>query len=551
MIKSLTIDNFALIDNLNVKFESGLSIITGETGAGKSIILGALGLILGQRADSKSLMNPERKCIIEGFFDISQYNLHSFFEEKDLDYDDDTIIRREISSGGKSRAFVNDVPVRLDTLQLLGESLVDIHSQHQTLKLSNTSFQMNVLDAMAENDKLLGNYKTHLSEYKKAKKEYESLQSKQSELLKTYNYNSFLLKELEEANLQKDEKEQKEEELKSLTHADDIKAGLLKAVDVMNNEQMGVITSLEKLRSAVNPLAGISKEIDIFVDRIESLLIESNDLVLEVEDMAESTESDSRLIMEVSDRLQLIYDLEKKHNSSSIEQILEIQKKIYEDVNSVENLEVDLENLKNKKDDTFEKAKGIAEKIHKRRKSKVKKLETQVSEILCDLGMPNARLGVELTTEEKLEKDGIDNVKFMLSANKGGRMEDIGKVASGGELSRVMLAIKNILSDKKNLPTIIFDEIDTGVSGDIADKIGNIMTLMSNKMQVIAITHLPQIAGRGTLHYKVYKHEKKGNTQTEMKSLNDEERVEELAKMLSGVDITESAKIHARELLKK
>jgi DNA repair protein RecN (Recombination protein N) len=550
MIKSLTIDNFALIDNLNVKFEKGLSIITGETGAGKSIILGALGLILGQRADSKSLRSDERKCVIEGNFDISQYKLQSFFDEKDLDYDENTIIRREIYPSGKSRAFVNDVPVRLDTLQSLGKNLVDIHSQHQTLKLADNDFQMSVLDAVANNSELLISYKMYLKDYKKASKAHEKLQSEQAELIKAYDYNSFLLNEFVEANLQVGEKEELEEQLESLTHAEDIKTGLSTAVSVMNGEPIGVISSLVELRSSLSSLSGISKNIDSFLDRIESLLIESNDLSSEIESLAEETEYNPILIDETNNRLQLIYNLEKKHNTNEIVELLKIQEGLQKEVDSVENLDAELEKLNVAKQKAFDKVNMVAKQLHESRESKIQEVCSQVSRFLTELGMPNAELGIELITSDKLLKDGVDNINFMLSANKGGKMDEIGKVASGGELSRVMLAVKTILSEKKNLPSIIFDEIDTGVSGEIADKIGNIMTLMAERMQVIAITHLPQIAGRGNLHYKVYKHDKNGVTQTEMTSLSNEERIVELAKMLSGSNITDSAKVHARELLK-
>jgi DNA repair protein RecN (Recombination protein N) len=550
MIKSLTIDNFALIDNLNVKFESGLSIITGETGAGKSIILGALGLILGQRADSKSLRSDERKCVIEGYFDITTYSLQNFFDENDLDYDDNTIIRREIYPSGKSRAFVNDVPVRLDTLQTLGASLVDIHSQHQTLKLADTDFQMSVLDAVADNSTLLEKYRSDLNIYKKASKNYDKLQSEQAELIKAFDYNSFLLNEFVEANLQEGEKEELEEQLESLTHAEDIKSGLSTAVGVMNGEPLGVIASLVELRSSLSSLGGISKSIDDFLERIESLLIESNDLSSEIENLAEETEYNPVLIDEINDRLQLIYNLEKKHNTNDVQELLSIQENLQKEVESVENLDAELERLNSEKQKAFDKVNAVANKLHKRRESKINEVCKQVSNILTELGMPNAELGIDLIKSDKLLKDGLDNIMFKLSANKGGKMEEIGKVASGGELSRVMLAVKTILSEKKNLPTIIFDEIDTGVSGEIADKIGNIMTLMSGRMQVVAITHLPQIAGRGNLHYKVYKHDKNGVTQTEMTSLSNDERIDELAKMLSGSNITDSAKAHAMELLK-
>ncbi len=550
MIKSLTIDNFALIDNLNVKFEKGLSIITGETGAGKSIILGALGLILGQRADSKSLRTDERKCVIEGYFDITQYNLQKFFEESDLDYDDNTIIRREIYPSGKSRAFVNDVPVRLDTLQSLGSNLVDIHSQHQTLKLADSDFQMSVLDAVADNLSLLEKYKLDLKTYKKTSKDYDALLSKQADLIKAFDYNSFLLNEFIEANLQEGEKEELEENLESLTHAEDIKSGLSNAVGIMNGEPLGVIASLVELRSSLSSLSGISKNIDSFLERIESLLIESNDLSAEIENLAEETEYNPELIDKINDRLQLIYNLEKKHNTIDVNELLAIQEQLQKEVESVENLDVELEKLKSAKQKAFEKVNIVADKIHKRRNSKIKEVCSQVSNILAELGMPNAELGIDLIKSDKLLKDGSNTIQFKLSANKGGKMEEIGKVASGGELSRVMLAVKTILSEKKNLPTIIFDEIDTGVSGEIADKIGNIMTEMSNRMQVVAITHLPQIAGRGNLHYKVYKHDKDGVTQTEMISLSKDDRIKELAKMLSGSNITESAKVHAMELLK-
>ena len=550
MIKSLTIDNFALIDNLNVKFENGLSIITGETGAGKSIILGALGLILGKRADSKSLRTEERKCVIEGYFEISRYNLQSFFTDNDLDYDNNTIIRREIYPSGKSRAFVNDVPVRLDILQVLGNRLVDIHSQHQTLKLSDSDFQMNVLDAVAGSSNILEAYSVELKKYKKAESKYNTLLGKQADLIKSFDYNSFLLNEFVEAKLQEGEKEELENSLESLTHAEDIKTGLSAVVATMNRETIGTIPSIMELRSSLSPISGISKTIDSFIERVESLLIESNDLSSEIERLSEETEYNPALIDEINDRLRLIYDLEKKHNTSDIEELIEIQSKLQVEVDSVENLESELEGLRVEKQKAFDDVSTLATDLHNLRQSAISNVCNRVSKILSELGMPNAELGIELIQSDKLLKDGTDNIKFMLSANKGGRMEELGKVASGGELSRLMLAIKTILSEKKKLPSIIFDEIDTGVSGDIADKIGNIMTVMSKRMQVISITHLPQIAGRGSLHYKVYKHEKEGITQTEMVLLDKEHRIEELAKMLSGSNVTSSAMAHAKELLK-
>jgi len=404
---------------------------------------------------------------------------------------------------------------------------------------------MSVLDAVADNSKLLDTYREDLKRYKKTSKEYEQLQLKQAELIKAFDYNSFLLNEFVEANLQIGEKEELEEKLESLTHVEDIKTGLSNAVAIM-----GVISSLVELRSSLSSLRGMSKNIDSFLERIESLIIESNDLSSEIESLAEETEYNPALIDEINDRLQLIYNLEKKHNTSDIQELIDIQKQLQIEVESVENLDAELERLNSEKQKAFEKVNAVADKLHKRRESKISEVCKQVSEILTELGMPNAELGIELLKSDKLLKDGTETIKFKLSANKGGKMDEIGKVASGGELSRVMLAVKTILSEKKNLPTIIFDEIDTGVSGEIADKIGNIMTDMSKRMQVISITHLPQIAGRGTLHYKVFKHDKKGVTQTEMISLNKEERIEELAKMLSGSNITESAKVHAMELLK-
>ena len=550
MIKSLTIDNFALIDNLNVKLDKGLSIITGETGAGKSIILGALGLILGQRADSKSLRSDNRKCIIEGFFDISGYNLSEFFNEKDLDYDDNTIIRREIYPSGKSRAFVNDVPVKLETLKALGENLVDIHSQHQTLNLSNSDFQMDTLDSVAENRDLLLSYSSKLSLYKKANKEYELLKSKQSELIKTHDYNLFLLNELLEADIKINEKEKKEEELEALSHAEDIKEGLSNAVDIMNDERAGVLASLSNLRSSLSGVVGVSKNIDDIIARIESLLIESNDLTSEIEGMYESTEHDPELISKANNRLNIIYDLEKKHNTSDALEILSIQEELQIKVDSVENFDKELKDLEKLKNDAHSSVMAIAESLHKRRSGKTAEISKKVSSILNDLGMPNADLKIELNYTDDLYKNGSDVVSFLLSANKGVAFEDIGKVASGGELSRVMLSIKSIVSEKKKLPSIIFDEIDTGVSGDIADKIGDIMTSMATKMQVVSITHLPQIAGRGNLHLKVYKHDEDGVTKTEMGSLSNTERVEELSKMLSGSNVTESARKHARSLIR-
>ena len=549
MIKSLTIDNFAIIDNLNVKFENGLSIITGETGAGKSIILGALGLILGQRADSKSLKNEDRKCVIEGFFDIASYELQSFFELNDLDYDDNSIIRREIYPSGKSRAFVNDVPVRLDTLQALGENLVDIHSQHQTLKLSDSDFQLEVLDALAGNSKLLEDYSKKLSSYKKSKKLFDKLKSKQAEMIKEFDYNSYLYNELVEADLREGEKEEKEKELELLSHAEEIKSGLTQASQIMNDEQRGIISSLSELRLSLAPLQGFSKNIDSYIDRIESIIIESNDLSSEIETVAEETEFNPNLLDEINDRLQLIYNLEKKHNTDKIEELIDIQLRLQKEVESVENLDADLAKLEDEMNKKLQTLEASSSKLSKSRNGSKNKFSKSVSSILDDLGMENAELKVELEKTESYTSKGQDEIHYLFSANKGGSFQDIGKVASGGELSRVMLAVKTILSENKKLPSIIFDEIDTGVSGDIAEKIGIIMDRLAERMQVISITHLPQIASRGTLHFKVFKHDTKGTTQTEMKALSSEERIEELAKMLSGSNITDSALVHAKELL--
>ncbi|MFY0629342.1 MAG: DNA repair protein RecN [Flavobacteriaceae bacterium] len=549
MLTSISIKNYALINELHIDFSSGLSIITGETGAGKSILLGALGLVLGNRADSSTLKENSSKCVVEAELSIGKYHLEPFFEHYDLDYELTTIIRREILPSGKSRAFINDTPVTLSLLNELKTLLIDIHSQHQTLQLSDQDFQFQLLDAFAKNQSRLDSYTRGLKQYQKAKKKLEELQSSQREANQQYDYNLHLYNELTEAKLEVDEQQGLEDKIEKINNVEEIKMHLSEAMQIANGEEVGIQNLLYILENRLEKIAPYSKEYEELSSRITSIKIELDDIVGELENANENVDFNPSEAEELNDRLQLIYNLQKKHYVNSNEELLEIQSALAEKVSVVENAEEFIANQEVEVSKIATKLDELAAKISTARKKIIPKLSKELEAILENLGMPQARFSMNVNLSENYFKNGKDNLEFLFSANKGGQFGDLKKVASGGELSRIMLAIKKVLSENSQLPTIIFDEIDTGVSGEISNKMANIMSDMSSQMQVITITHLPQIAAKGNQHYKVYKEEVNNKTTTNLKKLSEDERIVEIAEMLSGKDISDSALTHARELL--
>ena len=549
MLTQLSIHNYALINHLSIDFSSGLSIITGETGAGKSILLGALGLVLGNRADLSSLKDTSKKCIVEAKVAVSNYNLKEFFEEVELDYEDITILRREILPSGKSRAFVNDTPVTLTVLNELKSKLIDVHSQHQTMRLSDTSFQFTVLDALAKNTAKVGSYKRGVNQLNKLQKELESLEKTQKEINLQYEYNLYLFNELEQAKLQVDEQEVHEEKLEKLNNIEDIKLNLSEALEISSNEQIGIQDLLHTLENRLSRIASYSKEYQEISERITSVKIEIDDIVGELETANENVEFNPNEAEEINDRLQLIYNLQKKHAVNSIRELLQVFEDLSDKVGQVENAGSIISKKKKEITEVSEKLDAIALKISDARKSVIPNLKDELQNLLSDLGMENARFSIKIMDTKNYFSNGKDELEFLFSANKGGNFGELKKVASGGELSRIMLAVKKVLSENTQLPTIIFDEIDTGVSGEVSNKIAAIMQEMGKHMQVIAITHLPQIAAKGISHYKVYKEEINSVTTTNLKQLSTEERIVEIAEMLSGKDISASALTHAKELL--
>lgn len=549
MITSLSINNFALIEKLAIDFSGGFSIITGETGAGKSILLGALGLVLGKRADLTSLKNKEEKCVVEAQFDIADYNLKAFFEANDLDYEDHTIIRREILPSGKSRAFINDTPVNLQELQDLSNFLIDVHSQHQTQELSEIPYQFQVIDAIASNKDLLREYTGQLKVYKENKSRLLALKEALQTNLKEQDYHTFLYEELQSAQLKAGEQEELESVHEQLSNVEFIRENLDKSVAIANDEQYGMALQLGELKSALQKTSAFSRDYQSLFERVNSIGIELKDIVSELERLTENLSADPEQLEIASQKLQLIYNLQKKHSVATVEELLEIQSGLESKVVSVSNLENDIAAIEAEMTENEKTLDGIANKIHLNRIDAIPVLTQKWSSILGDLGMPNVRFKIEIHSTAHYAANGKDELQFLFSANKGSDFGLLKKVASGGEMSRIMLATKAILAEYSHLPTIIFDEIDTGVSGEIAHKMGEIMRNMSTRMQVFAITHLPQIAAKGATHFKVYKSVIGDATLTELKVLSNEERVLEIAQMLSGTTVSDSALNHAKALL--
>jgi DNA repair protein RecN (Recombination protein N) len=549
MLTQLTIKNYALIDELQVSFNNGLTIITGETGAGKSILLGGLSLILGKRADLASVKDSSKKCVIEGVFDISKYKLKPLFKHRDLDYESITIIRREILPSGKSRAFINDTPVKLDDLQVLGAHLLDIHSQHQTLQLTNDDFQFQIIDALANNDKNLSQYISELKTFKIFTSEIEQLQDQKAEALKELDYNLFLLKELEEAKLVDGELESLETEYETLNNIEEIKDKLGQSHQLLSAEDSGVTSNLREIKTQVSKLASYGVQYQSIYNRIDSSLIEIEDVFSEIENLEGQLEADPNRLEIVNTKLQTLHNLMQKHTAASVEELITIREALSSKVSVTENLDAHILEQEKEKEQLKHQLLAIAKTIHTNRSKVIPKLTKQLASILATLGMPNAKFNIDLKTSTAFLSNGSDELQFLFSANKGGQFNDLKKSASGGELSRIMLAIKHILSRYTQLPTIMFDEIDTGVSGEISNKMATIMQDMSKAMQVFTITHLPQIASKGDHHFKVFKEDVNDLTQTQLKKLTPEERIVEIAQMLGGTNVSSSAMEHAKQLL--
>jgi len=550
MLSRLSIKNYALIDQLDIRPAKGLNILTGETGAGKSIILGALSLILGQRAESKYFYNQEQKCIIEGFFHIADYHLKSFFDEQDLDYDEETILRREISADGKSRAFINDTPVTLNVLKALGEQLIDIHSQHATLEINTEDFQLMTLDSVSGNTTLLAKYQDTFKRYRNNSKALKILQEEVKQAQTEADYHQFLFDELAGAKLSSDEQELLEQEQNQLSHAEEIKRALLGATFLLNEHEQPVISSLKEAIQLIQQAERYAANLHELAERLQSTFIEVKDLTEEIERAEQGILFDEERLAEVNERLSLIYQLQQKHHVSTVAELLDIQVGLEQQLAKLSSNDEELSKLQAENVSLKKESEALANQLHAARQEAIPTVQQEVIRVLGEVGMPNSILKIELAPAEHLRSSGVDTVRFLFSANKGQAPQPLNKVASGGELSRLMLAIKSLIAKTSALPTIIFDEIDTGISGEVALKVGDVMEDMAQHLQVIAITHLPQIASKGQTHYQVYKADEQGLTRTNMRKLSDEERIIEIAQMLSGSNPGEAAIQHASELLK-
>tara|TARA_B110000483_G_C18154331_1_gene526777 strand:- start:95 stop:1747 length:1653 start_codon:yes stop_codon:yes gene_type:complete len=549
LLSELSIKNYALIDNLQVQFDSGFTCITGETGAGKSVLLGGLALVLGKRVDFSHINDLSKKCIIEASFNIEIFNLKPFFETNDLDFESFTILRREILPSGKSRAFINDSPVNLSILATLGEQLIDIHSQQQTQELTSDDFQFQVLDALAKNNTSIDTYQQLLKVYKSILKELVELNSLKLQSQKDTDYHTFLLNELMEADLQSIDMESLELEYNMLNNVELIQAELSLANQIINTEDLGIASNLITLKQVFHKLTDISTSYQSLSERIQSVSIEIDDIFNEIEAEQSNVDANPSRLIEIDAILQKVHNLFSKHNVNSIQALIDLQSELELKVDSLDSLEEAIIASEKALGSNISKLDKMASVIHKQRKSVVSKLILQLETILTDLGMPNARFKIDLTPTDSYLYSGKDQLEFLFTANKGSQFLPLQKAASGGELSRIMLAIKSILSKYQQLPTIMFDEIDTGVSGEIAYKMGTIMEQMSLSMQVFSITHLPQIAAKGQSHFKVYKEDINETTVTALKKLSDEQRVVEIAQMLGGIKVSDSAVAHAQQLL--
>ena len=552
MLRQLYIRNYALIDELDMEFRSGFSVMTGETGAGKSIILGAIGLLLGQRADSKTVKMGTEKCVIEAHFDLSRYGMQPFFEENDIEFDaNDTIIRRELTSAGKSRAFINDTPVALTMLKELGERLVDVHSQHQNLLLNKQDFQLNVVDVIAQDTKELSDYQQAFVRYHDLKKEEERVRQEIEQGRQAQDFLQFQYEELTNAKLVDGEQEELEQRSETMTHSEDIKTALYEAENALQGDERSIVGSLKKATSALQGIERVYPDVAELAERLNSCYIELKDVASEVSSALEDVDFDPAELDSVNARLDKLYDLEKKYKVESVDELIALQQDLGRKLSNIENSDEALAELERQAAAAMKEAQAKADVLTKMRKQAAKTIEQQMQSRLVPLGMPHVRFQIVIESSP-LSRDGQDNVSFLFSANTSTPLQPVSQVASGGEIARVMLSLKAMISGTVKLPTIIFDEIDTGVSGKIAEQMAQMMAEMGrNERQVISITHLPQIAALGTTHYKVYKEETPQGTTSHMQMLTDDERVGEIAQMLSGSDVTEAAIQNAKELLRR
>ena len=550
MLRSLYIQNYALIEKLDIDFGSGFSVITGETGAGKSIILGAIGLLLGQRADVKSIRRGAAKCVIEARFEIAGYGMQPFFEENELEYEDECILRREVYASGKSRAFINDTPASLVQMKELGEQLIDVHSQHQNLLLNKEGFQLNVLDILAHDEEELAAYQSLHREWKQAQRDLENLIALAGQNKADEDYIRFQLEQLEDAHLTAGEQEELEREADTLSHAEEIKAGLFRAGQVMNSDEGGLLSALKECLNTMSGLQKVYPSAGELAERLESSYIELKDISQEISGKEEEVEFNPARLEEVNDRLNLVYTLQQKHRVSTVDELLALADDYAAKLSNITSSDEQIEELKSRSEALYNKVKKQAAVLTELRTAAAREVEKQMAARLIPLGMPNVRFRVEIGTRKEPGAHGADTVGFLFSANKNGALQNISSVASGGEIARVMLSVKAMIAGAVKLPTIVFDEIDTGVSGEIADRMADIMQEMGDSdRQVISITHLPQIAARGRAHYKVYKQDNETETNSHIRRLTDEERVEEIAHLLSGATLTEAALNNAKALL--
>jgi DNA repair protein RecN (Recombination protein N) len=559
MLQKLSISNYALIDTLEISFDKGLNILTGETGAGKSIILGALSLILGQRAESRYFFNQQKKCVIEGTFKIADFHLKVFFEDNDLDYEAETVLRREISADGKSRSFVNDTPVNLSSLKLLGEKLIDIHSQHATMEINDPDFQLLVVDSVAKHPDLLNEYQTKFRAYKKSTAKLQQLIDESDKAKADLDYYQFQFDELEKAGLAADEQEQLEHELYALNNAEEIKRNLLGANYLMQDSDAAALIQLREAGQQLGSLVKFNPQIEELQERLNSTIIELKDIAAEIENIEQHTHTNEPRAADVNTRLSIIYNLQKKHRLNSNAELLQLQDELSGRIAQAVFGDEVIEKLQQQISDDKKELQELADQLSANRSKAIPVIEAQVLQTLAEMGMGNSALKIDINVRnsespeigkpDHLTKNGVDEVKFLFSANKGHALAEMSKVASGGELSRLMLSIKSLIAKNTALPTIIFDEIDTGVSGEVANQVGQIMEQLSGNLQVITITHLPQIASKGQSHYFVYKDDEADTTRTRIKQLDKNERILEIAKMLSGDKPGDSALQNARELL--
>ena len=550
MLKSLYIRNYVLIDSLDIRFNESFTVITGETGAGKSIILGALGLVLGQRADSKSLKNGTDKCVIEAVFDISEYDLEQFFSEYDMEYDSGScILRRELFSSGKSRSFVNDSPISLNAIKELGNRLIDIHSQHQNLLLADNRFQLKVVDVMAKNSSLLQQYRNEFSHYQSLKKEWKDLTEKATQAKQDEDYIRFQLEQLENARLLEGEQKDLELELETLSHAEEIKGSLFKITNLLNEEGQGSVQLLKEALSTAEALERYFPKAKDIAERLRMAYIDMNDLASETDTFKEDIEFNPERMQWVSDRLNDLYSLEQKHRVQTVEELISLQGDYTKQLTEIESFDEQIDDLAKQTESSYSELLKQASALSVQRKKAAETIASELVDKLSFLGMPNTRFRIDFVLKNEPDSDGMDDIRFLFSANKSGDLERVAQTASGGEISRLMLCIKAMIAGFTALPAIIFDEVDMGVSGDIADKMGTIMEGLGSKMQVISITHLPQIASKGKEHYFVYKEELPDTTVTQIKRLEKDERIREVARMLSGATLTDASIANAKELL--